>query len=190
MTVSDCIQDDPHYGSIVVFWIYSCQKDQWIILSDPTYPQGSYVLREDNSSFLKALYWLNLGALLFPLGINPNESKPLAPICLPDSFLNPLGIFQDNLYEAIKTGTQAVINTSLNARTIKHEATLERKEIRIGKIKQQIEQVKPKVLTTQDVIDLMKKDWVDLNVITKPRLGIIQKKYNVIVEEDKAKIQL
>lgn len=165
-------------GKPISFWVFSPVRKEWIQLSDPTFPQGSIILDLDNSVFIRFSRWLGLGALLFPLGVDPNKS--MQPIILPESYLKTHGIKLDDLYQATINGTLA--SFSVNTRAIPKQS--------VETVTARLEATKAKIISTKDVIDsMLKGEWVDLELV-KPRLPIIQKKYKIVIEGEKATIQM
>lgn len=185
--MKDDVRDDPNYDQMIDLWIYLPASKRWEQIKDPTF-SSSVLFNVNNGHFIQSLRWLNVGAMFFCEGIDPNEESLLSPICFPAEFLKKHGVSQDNLFEATQKGNLAVIEYSESFRNINDEALIARKQKAVEDAKKAVEDSKPKVVTTDQIIELMKQDWQDIALVTEMRLKIISRKYQVDRDGNKVRI--
>lgn len=112
----DLLKDHPCFNSEVMLWIYNIESKKWESVIDPTFPQGSFRVNIDDQRFLKSLSWLNIGAMLFQVGIDPNDGDPLFPVVFSKEFCIKYQISQDDLRLALETGQLNAIAESARVR--------------------------------------------------------------------------
>jgi len=187
--VTDDIVLDPHYGADIALWIYSPIAKKWVQADDATFPRHLR-LDETDPNFLRAIYWLNIGAFIFLKGINPNEESVLSPIVLPDYFCKKHGIIQDDLKEAVGNGNLAVIALSEGARNFSNESFLERKQQAVKAAQAKVDEAKIKPVSTDDVIALLKEGWQPITITTEARLKVIKRKYTLEYSDDRSQVRI
>lgn len=187
--VTDSIELDPNYGAYVDFWVYAPLSKKWVQSTDPAFPLG---IRYDatDKKFLKAIKWLNIGAMMFLKGVNPNEMAILSPVVLPEYFCKEQSIIQDSLKDAVASGSLAVIALSEGTRTFSNEAFLERKQRSVDLAKEKVKQTQVKAVTTDDVIALLKEGWQQVAITTPARLKFIAKKHEIEYNDDQSSMRI